>query len=311
MKYTLTFLMSVLFVLFNQFSYSHGGRTNAFGCHNDNIRGGYHCHGTVRKTAPATTVVREKPFDPGKTDIDVIAAYYFDDNKPGLAYDYSGRYRHLELPNNAKITKGKRGKSLSLKENQIGKWSGRGFRILAPSYFLESLRETITVSIYVKIPKNSDGGSLLAIKNTDISGNVDSKIELFSTSQGFVRFVGKNNRSFYQLVEKTNVHTNSWVHLVFSLSDSNKGTIYVNGAKKASRTFHKEWKILNDSARSQIEIGRGSVGLFDEVAVLSIPWNLAQVRLAKNNSLKNLLTLTNVSPREKLATTWANIKQIR
>ncbi len=297
-----------LFISFNQSSYSHGGRTNAFGCHNDNVRGGYHCHGTVPKTVPATTVVKEEPFDPGKTDTDVIAAYYFDDNKSSLVYDYSGWYRHLKLPNNAQIIKEKRGKSLSLKENQSGTWSGKGFRILAPSYFIESLRETITISIYVKIPKNSDGGSLLAIKNTNLSGDVDSKIELFSTNQGFVRFVAKNGRSFYQLVEKTNIHTNSWTHLVFSLSDSNEGTIYINGAKKSSRTFHKEWKILNDSVRSKIEIGRGSSGSFDEIAVLSTPWNLAQVRLAKNNSLKNLLTITDISPRRKLATTWADVK---
>lgn len=298
-----------LFISFNQLSYSHGGRTNAFGCHNDNINGGYHCHRTVPKTVPATTIVKEKPFDPGKTDTDVIVAYYFDDNKPSLAYDYSGWYRHLELPNNAQIIQGKRGKSLFLKENQSGAWSGRGFRILSPSYFTESLQETITISIYVKIPQNSDGGSLLAIKNTDLSGNVDSKVELFSTEQGFVRFVARNDDSFYQLVEKTNIHTNSWTHIVFSLSDANKGTIYINGAQKSSRTFHQEWKILNDSVRSRIEVGRGSSGAFDEIAVLSTPWNPTQVRLAKNNSLKNLLTLTDISPRHKLATTWGKIKK--
>ncbi|WP_341851238.1 YHYH domain-containing protein [Vibrio vulnificus] len=37
-----TLFISILLISFNAFG--HSGRTNAAGCHNDNINGGYHCH---------------------------------------------------------------------------------------------------------------------------------------------------------------------------------------------------------------------------------------------------------------------------
>ncbi|MUL00884.1 YHYH domain-containing protein [Aliivibrio fischeri] len=40
MKY---FLLILVFA--TSFSHAHSGRTNSAGCHNDNINGGYHCHG--------------------------------------------------------------------------------------------------------------------------------------------------------------------------------------------------------------------------------------------------------------------------
>ena len=39
---TITYFL--LIVITPKFSYSHSGNTNSYGCHNDNIRGRYHCH---------------------------------------------------------------------------------------------------------------------------------------------------------------------------------------------------------------------------------------------------------------------------
>jgi len=41
-------------------AFAHGGRTNAQGCHNDRVHGGYHCHGAP-KAAPRPGPVRERP----------------------------------------------------------------------------------------------------------------------------------------------------------------------------------------------------------------------------------------------------------
>ena len=34
----------LFFFLLSSLSFSHGGGLNQYGCHNDNVRGGYHCH---------------------------------------------------------------------------------------------------------------------------------------------------------------------------------------------------------------------------------------------------------------------------
>lgn len=34
----------LFFLLLSSLSFSHGGGLNQYGCHNDNVRGGYHCH---------------------------------------------------------------------------------------------------------------------------------------------------------------------------------------------------------------------------------------------------------------------------
>jgi len=42
----LFYIISILiFIIFPNKSYAHSGGTNSSGCHNDNIHGGYHCHG--------------------------------------------------------------------------------------------------------------------------------------------------------------------------------------------------------------------------------------------------------------------------
>ena len=38
------FLTSLLVLLLMATAWGHGGGLNQYGCHNDNIRGGYHCH---------------------------------------------------------------------------------------------------------------------------------------------------------------------------------------------------------------------------------------------------------------------------
>ena len=41
----MTKIKTFLFFLFlSSLSFSHGGGLNQYGCHNDNVRGGYHCH---------------------------------------------------------------------------------------------------------------------------------------------------------------------------------------------------------------------------------------------------------------------------
>jgi hypothetical protein len=47
-------------------AFAHGGRTNAQGCHNDRVHGGYHCHGTPA-AAPARAPARRQPLAPRST----------------------------------------------------------------------------------------------------------------------------------------------------------------------------------------------------------------------------------------------------
>ncbi len=38
------FIIVALAALFTASAFAHSGGTNSSGCHNDNQRGGYHCH---------------------------------------------------------------------------------------------------------------------------------------------------------------------------------------------------------------------------------------------------------------------------
>lgn len=49
----LTCLLSLLLLpLLSHTVNAHSGRTNAQGCHNDNVNGGYHCHNAPRASSP-------------------------------------------------------------------------------------------------------------------------------------------------------------------------------------------------------------------------------------------------------------------
>ena len=46
-------LLTIFFIFISPLSFSHGGGLNKYGCHNDNINGGYHCHrGSVSNYQP-------------------------------------------------------------------------------------------------------------------------------------------------------------------------------------------------------------------------------------------------------------------
>jgi hypothetical protein len=55
-----------------------------------------------------------------------------------------------------------------------------------------------------------------------------------------------------------------------------------------------------------ISIGYKLKGIIDGIAVIETEYNQAQVRLAKNNPMKNLLFLAPVHPEDLLTTTWAS-----
>lgn len=55
------FCVCILALLASSLSTAHSGRTNAQGCHNDNVNGGYHCHGAPAPSRSTNTTRQATP----------------------------------------------------------------------------------------------------------------------------------------------------------------------------------------------------------------------------------------------------------
>lgn len=51
------FAITLIGLLMSTLAWSHGGRTNSSGCHNERKTGGYHCHRTPKKRTPSSTTL--------------------------------------------------------------------------------------------------------------------------------------------------------------------------------------------------------------------------------------------------------------
>jgi hypothetical protein len=59
----MTHILTIVALLFATPALSHGGRTNADGCHNERSNGGYHCHNrTSEGIAPSKRTKRDEDF---------------------------------------------------------------------------------------------------------------------------------------------------------------------------------------------------------------------------------------------------------
>jgi hypothetical protein len=54
----MTRILTIVAILFATPALSHGGRTNAEGCHNQRATGGYHCHDRTSKGASSVNRIK-------------------------------------------------------------------------------------------------------------------------------------------------------------------------------------------------------------------------------------------------------------
>ena len=83
------FVLVTAFMITCQFAYSHGGRTNANGCHNDNVNGGFHCHGNNEPKIDEDKLDEEIKSKLEILSRDIVCIYYFNDTNSIISEDAS------------------------------------------------------------------------------------------------------------------------------------------------------------------------------------------------------------------------------
>ena len=174
----------------------------------------------------------------------------------------------------------------------------------------------ITVSMHIKIPGQNirDDSMVLGISNRDFSKKIvgilrvtmKPKCRLRVSSVDLIRNEQYDSRYIYNFCD------NKWHHLLFTINDKKEALLYLDGSQKSKSKFSNEF-ILNSryGLNTFISIGYKLKGAIDDLAVIETGYTPAQVRLAKNNPMKNLLFLAPVHPENRLTTTWAAIKSRR
>ena len=99
---------------------------------------------------------------------------------------------------------------------------------------------------------------------------------------------------------------------LFTINSEKEALLYLDTKQEFKTKFKNEF-ILNSrySFNTFISIGYRLKGMIDDLAIIETEYNPAQVRVAKNNAMKNLLFLAPVHAENRLTTTWAAIKSTR
>ena len=105
------------------------------------------------------------------------------------------------------------------------------------------------------------------------------------------------------------VNDDKWHHLAFTYNGKKK-MLYVDGKVSvdvaASGTFGLKGKDLWIGAQSPNR--RPTNGLIDDVGVFNKALSAANINTILKNGLGSILATTAVSPKDRLTTTWSNIK---
>ncbi|MFQ6039537.1 MAG: LamG domain-containing protein [Candidatus Poribacteria bacterium] len=108
---------------------------------------------------------------------------------------------------------------------------------------------------------------------------------------------------------KTSVELNTWYH-IFQTYDGSALKLYVNGTEEDSRDFPGGIIVTKQPVRIGGGANPGAAayhtpGTIDEVVIFNVALEKEEIRAIMDDGLSNMLA---VSPLDKLATIWGNIK---
>ena len=228
----------------------------------------------------------------------------------GDAKDISGKKNHGELMNGAGFTdKAKfNNKALSLdgKDDHV---------VVKSSKSLDEPVQNYTGVAWIKIKKKTKVvlGGCCNDDHVIISyAGFTNLINVFGPGRGGGH--GKVEIGSGQIAPAWNaspelVNDDKWHHLAFTYNGKKK-MLYVDGKVSvdvaASGTFGLKGKDLWIGAQSPNK--RPTSGLIDDVGVFNKALSAANINTILKNGLGSILATTVVSPKDRLTTTWSNIK---
>ena len=239
-----------------------------------------------------------------------VAVYYFNSQSNDQVTDYSGKRLNGHLFDNARIEKGSGRTSLSLPTNaaefeaeddENPLWVNRKFTIVAwvripeqPNGFLISVNtyNGPIANISANVHAGSEGSVHLGVDNLgDIYASYDFDDNVLSRE---VETIGRN------------VNNNRWQHIGFVINETHM-RLYLNGSRVANHAVsgHRAFS----GSGTFIGIGESARGSVDDVGLFSNDFSDAQVRLIHNVGLGAIVNIAPVDPNDKVATTWATLKQ--
>ena len=239
-----------------------------------------------------------------------VAVYYFSSQNDGQVTDYSGRRLHGVLVNDARIERVSGRTSLSLPTNaakfvawddENPLWVNREFTIVAWVRIPEQPNDFgISVNTYngpfANISENVHAGS---------EGSVHLGVDIFGDIYARYDF---GDNVFFREVETIgrNVNNNRWHHIGFVINQTHM-RLYLNGNRVANHAVSGHSAFIGSGI--DIGIGEGARGSVDDVGVFRNDFSDAQVRLIRNVGLGTIMSIAPVDPNDKVATTWATLKQ--
>jgi hypothetical protein len=222
----------------------------------------------------------------------IMGMWLFDDGKGDTAKDSSGKGNDGTLMNDAKWGNGKFGEAVEL--------DGKDDFVEVPSTFsLTEVSFSITAWVNVTAVKDDVG---VVNRGDQTTG---TNLHLHCNIRGM-----KPHFGFYgnDLAGATTLSADKWYFISWVYDEPNNvRQIYVNGVvdsedkpPSAYQADHPLW------IGRYYDLARVLSGLIDEVAIFNVV--LTEVDL-KTIMTKGLEGMSAVSPSDKLATTWASIKQ--
>ena len=234
---------------------------------------------------------------------DVVAIYYFEN-----AIDSGPREFDGSLEENASIVdNGKINKCLRLQSDD---WFG----VIDDQHL--GIVGDFSIVAWVKMPSQTDDFRLTMTGRND-DGTLEGTIILFVLSSGNLEGLAsdiKDKKSQSIESDNENVSDNQWHHIAFT-KFSDTAFLFVDGeVVKQERQkylgFVGDGTFISIAPNSIDTTLTGSVFL-DEVGFFEIGFSVYEIKAIYDNGLTDFLEAMPVNPREKVATTWANIKQIR
>lgn len=236
---------------------------------------------------------------------DVVAIYHFENANDSGPRGFNGSLRE----NATIVDNGKINKCLQLQNKD---WFG-----LVDELFLGIISE-FSIVAWVKLPQQTkDLYMAMTGINDDntLEGDVALYVKPSGNIEGFVADFA-DSKSSTTLSENQNVSDNRWHHIAFT-KYADTYFLFVDGetVKKSPQTRYigfvgdDTFVSISSSDRRTTNL-TGSV-LIDEVAFFEIGFSVYEIKAIYDNGLPDFLEAMPVDPQEKVATTWANIKQIR
>ena len=236
---------------------------------------------------------------------DVVAIYHFENTDDSGPRGFNGSLReNATIVNNGKINK-----CLRLQNKD---WFG-----LIDALFLGITGE-FSIVAWVKLPQQTKD-LYMAMTGINDDNTLEGSVALYVKPSGNIEGLVADfadSRLSTTLSENQNVSDNKWHHIAFT-KFADTYFLFVDGetVKKSPQTRYigfvgdDTFVSISSSDRTTTNL-TGSV-LIDEVAFFEIGFSVYEIKAIYDNGLTTFLEAMPVNPRDKVATTWANIKQIR